>query len=391
MSTEPRFILEDPQNAQDRKKRPRVVTSCDGCRTRKIKCTPSPHVAVDADAPCAQCIAGGLHCTYDDRNKYYRDRNRIPPSLRPVSSHVASSRRTSPRSADYKTRQKCSVQYIPSGLPSAATQSTAHFEYSSIQKYYSDIEMDFGASSGSDYSGSSSGSPRPLSHSPSAGPGQRYHTNPDISGVYYDSNLPSRSPAIYGERNKYTPYSYARSSTQHNPTSSQVPTYPSGQFPLFDPTQPLFPHSTLMPTYWNSVMTSLSQECGFVMFPPVVDCYTTDPALANGIASVGCFIANHSTFSLTGIDAGQASQAYEECVKALALVAWAEYLRLGESKTLQVCVSTIYDDDYVYGIQYALGAAAEIGLSDNLMGQSAADQATRASLMQLKRLVAGYQ
>ncbi|KAJ3492166.1 hypothetical protein NLJ89_g11272 [Agrocybe chaxingu] len=65
------FIIESPQHSQGHKKRPRLVTSCDNCRLKKIKCLqPSP------EAKCEACKAAKIQCRFRDRERYFAERSR---------------------------------------------------------------------------------------------------------------------------------------------------------------------------------------------------------------------------------------------------------------------------------------------------------------------------
>lgn len=65
------FIIESPQNSTGHKKRPRLVTSCDNCRLKKIKCLqPAP------EAKCDACRAAKIQCRFKDRERYFAERSR---------------------------------------------------------------------------------------------------------------------------------------------------------------------------------------------------------------------------------------------------------------------------------------------------------------------------
>ncbi|KAF8893921.1 hypothetical protein BD779DRAFT_1669437 [Infundibulicybe gibba] len=65
------FIIESPQHSQGHKKRPRLVTSCDNCRLKKIKCLqPSP------ETKCEACKAAKIPCRFRDRERYFAERSR---------------------------------------------------------------------------------------------------------------------------------------------------------------------------------------------------------------------------------------------------------------------------------------------------------------------------
>ncbi|ESK91007.1 c6 transcription [Moniliophthora roreri MCA 2997] len=65
------FIIESPQHATGHKKRPRLVTSCDNCRLKKIKCLqPSP------ESKCEACKTAKIPCRFRDRERYFAERSR---------------------------------------------------------------------------------------------------------------------------------------------------------------------------------------------------------------------------------------------------------------------------------------------------------------------------
>ncbi|RPD78339.1 hypothetical protein L226DRAFT_520716 [Lentinus tigrinus ALCF2SS1-7] len=66
------FVIEAPQVTRTNKKRPRLVTSCDHCRVKKIKCVQHP-----ATGKCEACLAANLPCLYRDREQYFAERTRM--------------------------------------------------------------------------------------------------------------------------------------------------------------------------------------------------------------------------------------------------------------------------------------------------------------------------
>ncbi|KIP08496.1 hypothetical protein PHLGIDRAFT_88151 [Phlebiopsis gigantea 11061_1 CR5-6] len=72
-----RFVLEAPHVSRTQKKRPRLVTSCDTCRTKKIKC-----IQKTPNAVCEACVVAGEQCRFNDRERYYAERRAaqaVPP------------------------------------------------------------------------------------------------------------------------------------------------------------------------------------------------------------------------------------------------------------------------------------------------------------------------
>ncbi|KAF9793395.1 hypothetical protein BJ322DRAFT_1103792 [Thelephora terrestris] len=66
------FVLENPQdnNRREHKKRPRLVTSCDNCRAKKLKC-----IKGGENAPCESCTSSGVTCEFRDRDQYFAERS----------------------------------------------------------------------------------------------------------------------------------------------------------------------------------------------------------------------------------------------------------------------------------------------------------------------------
>ncbi|KAI0779749.1 hypothetical protein C8Q74DRAFT_1197418 [Fomes fomentarius] len=81
------FVIEAPQVTRTSKKRPRLVTSCDHCRVKKIKCVQRP-----ASAKCEACLSANLPCLYRDREQYFAERTRMlsgaSSALRDASAHA---------------------------------------------------------------------------------------------------------------------------------------------------------------------------------------------------------------------------------------------------------------------------------------------------------------
>ncbi|KAF7315257.1 Zn(2)-C6 fungal-type domain-containing protein [Mycena indigotica] len=87
------FIIESPQHSQGHKKRPRLVTSCDNCRLKKIKCLqPAP------ETKCEACKAAKVACRFKDRERYFAERSRAIAGPSPYGDDAsARSTTTSPK------------------------------------------------------------------------------------------------------------------------------------------------------------------------------------------------------------------------------------------------------------------------------------------------------
>ncbi|TDL25049.1 hypothetical protein BD410DRAFT_718764 [Rickenella mellea] len=69
--SEVHFVFEKPQkHDRPEKKRSRLVTSCDACRSRKIKCRPSGF----GDDVCEACKIASSNCVYEERDRIRAER-----------------------------------------------------------------------------------------------------------------------------------------------------------------------------------------------------------------------------------------------------------------------------------------------------------------------------
>lgn len=69
------IVLENPQHSQrkEHKKRPRLVTSCDNCRTKKLRCIKPERV----NSRCDACVHANVPCEFRDREQYLAERSRL--------------------------------------------------------------------------------------------------------------------------------------------------------------------------------------------------------------------------------------------------------------------------------------------------------------------------
>src|SRR6201999_2706832 len=77
-----RFVMEGPNaDLSQKKKRARLITACDACRTKKIKCV-QPDVTIE----CEACRRSQTACLFGDRDRYHSERG-ISTAL-PHSPHA---------------------------------------------------------------------------------------------------------------------------------------------------------------------------------------------------------------------------------------------------------------------------------------------------------------
>ncbi|KAF9467333.1 hypothetical protein BDZ94DRAFT_1318757 [Collybia nuda] len=244
------FIIESPQHNQGHKKRPRLVTSCDNCRLKKIKCLqPSP------ETKCEACKASKIPCRFRDRERYFAERSR------------------------------------------AIAGPNAGSGYGEDQRSEGNPALDaFSAASGSS-SPSIHSNPRSNSHSPKAsglvspeGEGNgRYQSYPP------DPRRPMDPPHRHAGYGFVPPPSVQ---PLHNPRSSHHHSS-SRQVHLFDPEHPQCPHPTLMPHFIQTFFEQFSQEYTFLSYQEIIGEFwdrTLPPLLSNCIAAMASRCA-HKTCS----------------------------------------------------------------------------------------------
>ncbi|PPQ98406.1 hypothetical protein CVT24_004085 [Panaeolus cyanescens] len=244
------FIIESPQHATGHKKRPRLVTSCDNCRLKKIKCLqPSP------ETKCEACKAAKIPCRFRDRERYFAERSRAIAG--PNSGSYAAELRPEPHALDAFS--------VASGSSSPSLSS------------HSD--------------------PRSNSHSPKAS-GMvsaeienpvRYAPYPDSRQGIAASHKHSRSISS-SRSNNGAPYPYTQS-----PQILQYPTNTRNSYQpdqrslhLFDETHQR-PHPQLMPTFIQLFFQHHGTEFAFLTYQDILADFwehTLSPGLANCIAAM---------------------------------------------------------------------------------------------------------
>ncbi|KAF9231397.1 hypothetical protein BU15DRAFT_82449 [Melanogaster broomeanus] len=298
------FIIESPQAAQGHKKRPRLVTSCDNCRLKKVKCLqPTP------ESQCEACTLAKIPCKFRDRERYFAERSRaITGTSTPIpherpDSRVAFSRQEGIARGESTAPDSSSGQGVAYGGPQSASQS-------------------------------SHSSPRSGGHD-SAGHA-RYQSYPP------DPPEHTRSPGPHVGHHRLTSSS---SSHSYGRQLSQPSQYRSTQ--LFDPTQPQLPQRAWMQEFTHQLVSNMDAQCQFITYDDICDKLrrqTLSPLLANCVAALG---ARHAAICivcfLRGLHMGShvvadiycdvakellptsLHQPTIETVQATILLAWAEY------------------------------------------------------------------
>ncbi|KAF5345321.1 hypothetical protein D9758_008496 [Tetrapyrgos nigripes] len=311
------FIIESPQHTQGHKKRPRLVTSCDNCRLKKIKCLqPSP------ETKCEACKTAKIPCRFRDRERYFAERSRAisgPSSspnyvnemqrnanTAPLEGFSVASPPSSRSSSSYTSRSP-----KPSGI--VAPDDSASVRYA---PYGSETRRSVDYSHRASYSNSSARQ-SPLS---------------------YGSVSPSPAPMMHHH---------------HHSRSSSGPRQSS----IFDPDNNQFPNFQFMSQFITLFFQHLGNEYPFIVYEDVWSDFMERRLSAPMANSIAALAVQYSVLpELTVRGPHNVAEAYVECARnaispvahipsvdtmhACMLLAWYEY-RLGRYSAFRDLATTI--------------------------------------------------
>ncbi|KAG5646831.1 hypothetical protein DXG03_002208 [Asterophora parasitica] len=222
------FIIESPQHNQGHKKRPRLVTSCDNCRLKKIKCLqPSP------ETKCEACKASKIPCRFRDRERYFAERSRA----------IAG-----PNVGTYTEDQRTEAAPVMDAYSAASGSSSPAL--------------------------SSHSAPRSNSHSPKAsgmvsaeGDGRYQSYPPDPRRPADPSHRHAGSSSVSSFQSSRNDSGYGFNTP---PTHSRSPLYQqNARIHLFDPDQPQCPHPMLMQNFVPIFFERFGGEFPFLSYDQV--------------------------------------------------------------------------------------------------------------------------
>ncbi|KAF8070359.1 hypothetical protein FPV67DRAFT_1755501 [Lyophyllum atratum] len=326
------FIIESPQHNQGHKKRPRLVTSCDNCRLKKIKCLqPSP------ETKCEACKASKIPCRFRDRERYFAERSRAIAGPN-VGTYVDDQRT--------ETNPAMDAFSVASGSSSPALSSHSN--------------------------------PRSNSHSPKAS-GMVSAAEGDANGRYQSYPPDPRRPADPSHRHAGSPSVSSFQSSRNDPgyayntpsTHPRAPLYQhnSRHLHLFDPDQPQCPHPMLMQHFVPIFFERCAGDFPFLAYEQVIAEVwerRLPPMLSNSIAAIASrYAENIQELVVRGLH--NVSETYLDNAKtigasishignmdtlhALILLAWSEYKNNRGSSFRTYC-------------SMAVRMAMDLGLSD---------------------------
>ncbi|KAG6861678.1 hypothetical protein C0995_013247 [Termitomyces sp. Mi166 len=273
------FIIESPQHNQGHKKRPRLVTSCDNCRLKKIKCLqPSP------ETKCEACKASKIPCRFRDRERYFAERSRAIAGPN-VGTYVDEQRRNDNNPA-------LDAFSVSSGSSSPALSSHSNNRSNSHSPKASGMVSPDGD----------------LNRYPSYPPGPRRSADP--SHRIRHTAVPSFQPR--NDSGYYHP----------PPSHTRGPLYPqnSRHVHLFDPEQTQSPHRDLMQIFVQLFFKHVAVEFPFLSYDQIVqDVWDRrlPPMVSNVIAAIASRYDTDNNTGLAVRGLHNVSETYLETAKAI--------------------------------------------------------------------------
>ncbi|KAM5531838.1 hypothetical protein V8D89_014468 [Ganoderma adspersum] len=317
--TDLEFVMEAPQATKSNKKRARLVTSCDHCRVKKIKCIQQP-----ATGKCEACVSSNVPCRYRDREQYFAERTRLLSGagsgvLRDASANAQNTAHMSAIDTYTPTSSRGSSPSYVSRSGSSSTSSTSNPSYSpftssmDISKLGSNPFRTFDVDFDSQQSRSSlDGFVQPPSWTPSSTSSAR--CTPDMSRSDLAAPRPNQatrsSPflGLFDETDHQQPHPTLMMAFLHVFFEKLAPTFP---FLSSESVYERFLHRRLSPLLANAIAASAAPLCTINEIMQIGPANTSD---------VYCQVAKK-------LLPAEGSQATIETLHAVMLLSWAEYKR----------------------------------------------------------------
>ncbi|KAK2467851.1 hypothetical protein APHAL10511_000146 [Amanita phalloides] len=365
------FIMESPQHNQGLKKRPRLVTSCDNCRLKKIKCLqPSP------ETKCEACRTAKIACRFKDRERYFAERSRAITG-NANTNYTGDSNR--PRKAD--------TNNVMDAFPITSTTTSPSVSPPSV--------------------------PRSSSHSPKASGlaspegdfnGRYQHYPADsrrtLDSAHRHSNSVPIVPFHSPRATDSVGYQYMAPNVSHSgrPSSQQINPRP---LQLLEPDRPDRPSSTLMQHFIQMFFEHLGAEFAFLNYDDTLQSFWDQrltPLLANCIASMASRYSTYPELAVRGLH--NVSETYLENAKSL-LSPIAHVPSLDTIHALILLCWSEYKNNRIHGFrayyQMVMKMAMDLGLSDqdasplpNNEGDNNRRRSTWTSIVRLHIIAAQY-
>ncbi|KAJ7209627.1 hypothetical protein GGX14DRAFT_534959 [Mycena pura] len=341
------FIIESPQHAQGHKKRPRLVTSCDNCRLKKIKCLqPTP------ESKCEACKTAKIPCRFRDRERYFAERSRA----------IAGPNVGSPYGDEARL---ASHDHL-----SSSSSSSAGARSSTNSPKPSGVVVPEGDS-------------RYLAYPPDA------RRSLDGREQGFSSPIRRASSSLRPSRNDSISYRIAL-------CLSRPPGHEHGSRPvhLFDPERPQFPHPTYMAHFIQLFFEQLGAEFPFITYDEVSRDFwdqVLSPLLANCIAAMATRYSTLPDLTVRGLH--NVAETYGDNAKTI-LASIAHIPSMDTLHGVMLLSWSEYKNNRIPGLrsycQMAMKMAMDLGVSDQNVspinaseGERNRRRSTWASILQL--------
>lgn len=380
-----RFVLESPHLAQTQKKRPRLVTSCDNCRLKKIKCVQLKL----PDGKCEACETASVDCQFRDRERYFAERSRIVTGSTGGSSSSHARRSSTPSVGSgeesvvssshraYESSPTDGHSWYPGSAHSARLDSVHQLRYPS---------------------------PTPAHRSASAQSTSSLWLSPEppeVSKSVYDRPHYASSPLSHSGSNPSDYASYASStglpqdlSTTYSGRSS---TSSAG---LFDPRQPNLPNPNLMAHLLGVFCNNFERNFPFLQYEDLsrrLYNNSLSPILANSIAAISSRHSTNPEILTRGVSqvsdaycnvakrllAATSATPYIEVLHAVVILFWTEY-KAGRTSS---CVEY---SQMATKMAFNLGLGSESTMSASSEHERSMLRATWTSVAQMQQMTTTF-
>ncbi|OSX66551.1 hypothetical protein POSPLADRAFT_1043954 [Postia placenta MAD-698-R-SB12] len=341
------IVFEAPQAGQPKKKRARLVTSCDHCRLKKIKCVQSRN-----SSKCEACTTSRVPCRFRDREQYFAERGRLVSRNSPTSSDqdVSATEINAQIPLSVTNPQNTRLSHSPP-LDTVDSSAALHRHSNTLAQSWSSTQQVYQQPSYVQ---------APIPPSP---PQNSWHAS-------YPVPQPSVSPAS----SLSDSFSYGATSERHTTTQSSI-------LPLLDPQWPDRPNPTLMMHFIQTYFDRYGASFPCLAYDETIRQFldqSLSPLIGASIAALAVWYSDLPEVLTRGAAevsavycslaerlVARGPQAYSvEAVHGLILLAWAEYKRA-------------HMPDFCSHVKKAKYIAERVGLTNGSLIQSAVSEYER--------------
>ncbi|KAI0082049.1 hypothetical protein K474DRAFT_1703508 [Panus rudis PR-1116 ss-1] len=345
------FVLEAPQLTPG-KKRARLVTSCDHCRLKKVKC-----IQIAPTEKCEACANAQVPCRFRDRKRYFAERDRVLSGVNSSEAEASKLQKHAGPTAE--------TDHPPYVVPSQRSRSViGRKRRHELQSPYS-----LPASSSRATLLASLSDPQPPHVA---------DTHSSNESATLPETTPSMTPTLTITSLNSAP---STADTSASDRSSHPPPQQESLGPLFDPRSPDRPHANLMAYFIQAFLDNLHSSFPFLYYDVLIQQFLTQtipPLTGCCIAALSAQYVQIPEVTERGVTAVQDAYCKRaesilsaskdlpslDTLHGLILFAWTEHRRKRES------TFTLYT-------QMAVSMAWKLGLPETRLTDSTQDEYER--------------